>query len=137
MDKRLLFLMNMAQRNMFNHAEKVCEQQLGFTLTQMAAVMFVNNNPGCMQKDVVQGLGLKKSAVTSLLSRTESNGLIRRVVSEDEARVVNLFATEQGKDKSQLALPLIAELNQQLTDGFNEEEIAVIARFLNQVRDRF
>lgn len=137
MDKRLLFLMNMAQRNMFNYAEKVCEQKLGYSITQMAAVMFVDNNPGCMQKDVVNGLGLKKSAVTSLLTRIEANGLINRIASEEDARVVNLFTTQDGKEKSAKALPLIAELNQQLTDGFNEEEIAVIARFLNQVRERF
>lgn len=137
MDKRLFFLMNMAQRNMFNHAEKVCEQKLGATITQMAAVMFVGNNPGCMQKDVVTGLGLKKSAVTSLLTRIETNGLIRRVVSEDDARVVNLFTTAEGQDKAQKALPLIAELNQQLTEDFSDDEVEVIARFLNKVRDRF
>ena len=137
MDKRLFFLMNMAQRNMYNHAEKVCEQQLGYSITQMAAVMFVDNNPGCMQKDVVAGLGLKKSAVTSLLTRVEANGLIRRVVSEEDARVVNLFTTDDGQEKSGKAMPLIADLNQQLTNGFNDEEVEVIARFLNQVRDRF
>lgn len=137
MDKRLFFLMNMAQRNMFNYAEKVCEQQLGYSITQMAAVMFVDNNPGCMQKDVVNGLGLKKSAVTSLLARIEANGLINRIVSEEDARVVNLFTTADGKQKSEKALPLIAELNSQLMDGFDNEEVEVIARFLNQVRERF
>lgn len=130
-------MMNIAQRNVFNHAERVSEEKLGASITQMAAVMLIHNSPGCMQKDIVKGLGLKKSAVASLLARIESNGLIKRIVSDEDARVVQLYTTPLGSEKAEQSLPLIDGLNNQLTEDFNDAEIEVIARFLNQAIERF
>ncbi len=130
-------MMNIAQRSVFNYAERISEEKLGASITQMAAVMLIKNSPGCMQKDVVNGLGLKKSAVTSLLARIESNGLIKRIVSDEDGRAVTLYTTAAGTKKAKQALPLIDDLNHRLTEGFNDTEIAVIARFLNQAREHF
>lgn len=137
MDTRLFFVMNMAQRKMFNYADQVCEEQLGASITQMAAVMFVVSNPGCMQKEVVAGLGLKKAAVTGLITRMESNGLLKRVPSSEDARVIHLQPTKEGIKKSAQAMPLINQLNETLTEGFSEQELEVVVRFLNTVRQRF
>ena len=136
MDKRLFFVMNMAQRGMFNYADQLCEKELGASITQMAAVMYVANNPGCMQKEVVDGLGFKKAAVTGLINRMEANGLLERVPSTEDERVMQLYATKEGKKKSEQALPMINQMNEMLTEDFSAEDSESVVRFLNKVRSK-
>src|SRR5690606_40671513 len=74
MDKRLFFLLNMAQKKLFRHVDAVCERELDASVTQLAALMLICQQPGCLQKDLAQALELNKSAVTGLIGRMEKNG---------------------------------------------------------------
>lgn len=71
MDNRLFFLINMVQRRMFNFADKTCEAQLDASVSQMAALLYIAQHPGCVQKEVATALALNKPAVTGLLGRMQ------------------------------------------------------------------
>ncbi len=136
MDRRLFFLFNMAQKKLFRHIDKVCEEQLDATITQLAALMLVCQQPGCLQKELASALDLNKSAVTGLVSRMETNGLLERRGGED-ARAVCLYATAAGEDKVQQVKPIIQQLNQRFSDEFSDDEINTILRFLNFILQSF
>lgn len=67
----------------------------------------------------------------------EEAGLVERQPSGDDARSVHLFATADGLAKAIAARPILSGLNARLTEGFSEQEIATVARFLNAIIERF
>lgn len=137
MNKRLFFLLNVAQKKLFKHVDKVCENTLDASVTQLAALMYIEQQQGCSQKELAKILDLNKSAITGLITRMESNGLVVRMASDEDARAVKLFPTPSGQTKTKQLKPLIDQLNQTFTDEFNEDEMQTIFRFLNFILIKF
>lgn len=136
-EKRLFFLLSKAHRKLFRHLDNASQQQLDVTLPQLGALLHIGNNPGCPQKSVADALDLNKSAITGLLARMETNGLIERKLDPQDARVVRVHASDLGVQKARAALPIIKALNQQVEKEFSEQEMATIYRFLHFILDRF
>lgn len=137
MDKRLFFLLNMAQRKLFNHVDKACEQTFDTSVTQLAALLYIVKHAGCLQKNVAKALSLNKSAVTGLIVRMEKNTLLERVVSEEDARAIKLYPTPNGVQKTLDLMPFIDQLNGVFTDEFSDEEMETVFKFLNFIIKRF
>lgn len=137
MDKRLFFLLNMAQRKLFNYVDKVCEDALDTSVTQLAALLYIVKHSGCLQKDVAKALSLNKSAVTGLIVRMEKNELVERFVSDEDARAIKLYPTPSGVQKTLDLMPFIDEPNELFSEDFTDEEIKTVLKFLNFVIKRF
>jgi DNA-binding MarR family transcriptional regulator len=137
LDKRLFFLLNMAQRKLFNYVDKACEDALDTSVTQLAALLYIVKHSGCLQKDVAKALSLNKSAVTGLIVRMEKNELLERFVSEEDARAIKLYPTPNGVQKTLDLMPFIDELNDLFSEDFTDEEIKTVLKFLNFVIKRF
>ena len=137
MDKRLFYLFGQAHRKLFRFIDKECEQRLGASNVQVAALMFIAKHPGCQQKELAAELDLNKSAITGLIALMEKNGLVTREGDDADARAVKLFATAEGLTKSRGLMPLINELNAFYTSEFNAEEMDVIYRFLHTTIKKF
>ncbi len=137
MDERVFFLLSMARHKLFQFADSQCEQRIGITVTQAAALMFIAKNEGCLQKQLSSALSLNNSAVTGLAVRMERNDLIVRKPCIEDGRASRVHLTETGRDKLPEIFPLIKELNQQLTSDFSDSEIKTIVRFLNKVKDDY
>jgi DNA-binding MarR family transcriptional regulator len=137
LDKRLFFLLNMAQRKLFNYVDKACEDALDTSVTQLAALLYIVKHSGCLQKDVAKALSLNKSAVTGLIVRMEKNELLERFVSDEDARAIKLYPTPEGVQKTLDLMPFIDELNDLFSEDFTDEEIKTVLKFLNFVIKRF
>ena len=137
MDKRLFFLLNMAQRKLFNYVDKACEDALDTSVTQLAALLYIVKHSGCLQKDVAKALSLNKSAVTGLIVRMEKNELLERFVSDEDARAIKLYPTPDGVQKTLDLMPFIDELNDLFSEDFTDDEIKTVLKFLNFVIKRF
>lgn len=137
MDRRLFFLLNMAQHRLFSHVDRACEEALQISATHLAALMYIQQHPGCSQMDVGTALQLKKPAVSGLIQRMERNGLIERCSHEQDARRSELFATSKGRDKVQQSKPYLTELNGIFEQHFSEQEIDTVLRFFNFILRRF
>jgi len=137
LDKRLFFLLNLAQRKLFNHVDKVCEDEFDASVTQLAALLYIVKHTGCLQKDLAKALSLNKSAATGLIVRMEKNGLLERTVNEEDARAIKLYPTACGKQKSLDLMPFIDQLNQTFSDEFSDDEMQTVLKFLNFIIKRF
>jgi DNA-binding MarR family transcriptional regulator len=71
-------------------------------------------------------------AVTRLLDRLEGKGLIRRVRSEADRRIVNLELTDEGLQVSAEVPKILANLANQVLAGFSTEEFAVFRDLLGR-----
>lgn len=137
MDKRLFYLLNKARQRVYKVADQRCEDDLDVSVTQLGALLAIAHNDGCQLKDMARELSLNNSAVTGLAGRMEQRGLLERRACDQDGRSSRLYLTAQGRDTVDRAWPLIQTLNQRMTEGFTDEEINVILRFLNRLVDEF
>ncbi len=137
MDKRLFYLLNSARQRVYKYADQKAEESLGISVTQLGALMLIATNEGCLLKDLAHSLNLNNSALTGLAARMEHNGLIERRACEQDGRASRLYLTLLGRSKINSARPLISQLNAAMTEGFNEQEVQVILRFLNRLLNEF
>lgn len=137
MKPRLYFLMQIARHRLTRAAERECQRTLGVSATQLGALFVLKSSPGCAQRTLGEKLSLNDPAVTGLVGRMLTLGLITRERSTTDRRVWGLSLSKSGADIVRGARPLLAELNSRLTDDFTDDEVAVIARFLQTTARRF
>lgn len=80
---------------------------------------------------------LDKSAVTGLAKRMQANDLIVKEPDENDSRAYLLKISEKGNDVLEQGLKLLKDVNKQITQGFSEEELATVSRFLNHISTEF
>lgn len=137
MEKRLFFLINMAQHRMFSAIDRESSKRLGISVTQAAALLFIAKNEGALQKELASALGLNKPAVTGLANRMEKEALIVRKPCEKDGRATRVFLTDKAAALLPTIFPLIEEMNQKISADFSEEELETVVRFLNRLKTTF
>lgn len=137
MDQRLFYLLNRARQRVNKFADQHTETHLGISITQLGALLLIHQDEGCLLKDIANNLGLNNSALTGLANRMEQNGLVVRKPCEQDKRASRLFLTPEGREKVQLSFPLIKQLNTAMSEGFSDDEIKVVLKFLNHLLAAF
>lgn len=127
---RFFHLVATARQNLMRSADRQFAEQIGVSGTQVGALFAVKSQEGSQLKDLAATLQLKNAAVTGLVQRMAENGLLERHASEHDGRAGRLQITPRGHEVLDAARPVLARLNQQLTAGFSDEELAVVVRFL-------
>jgi len=89
-----------------------------------------NQAPQC---DVTAHLKVKPSTANGILTRMEEKGLLRRSVSETDARRRLITLTEKGKSRQETFRRIFMETEQLMVAGLEEEEIAQLHRLLHRV----
>ena len=129
-DRRLYFLLNVAQQAIRKRVDDEALERVGLTSAQCGALFYVAKHDGCLLKELAEGLGLKNAAITGLVARTEKTGCLRRDPSPDDARATKLHLTPKGQRKLREIHTLNQELQRSLTEGFSTGELDVVLRFL-------
>lgn len=82
-------------------------QKAEITTAQAAVLMLIAAQPGCSQSLVAQTLGQRESAVTAMIGRLKTAGLIERRPSPDDGRAWELWPTETGRQTlNRLRVPM-------------------------------
>lgn len=137
MDKRLFFLLNMAQHALFTHADHTCRTELDVSVTQLGLLLYIKKHPDSQQKDAATALGLNKPAITGLINRLSDKSLIRRTPCPRDGRAIQLTLTPTGDAITETASPLITAMNERLCEGFSDDEINTVLRFLTTLLKRY
>jgi len=132
-DRRLYFLLNVAQQAIRKRVDDEALERVGLTSAQCGALFYVAKHDGCLLKELAEGLGLKNAAITGLVARTEKTGCLRRDPSPDDARATKLHLTPKGQRKLREIQALNQTLQARLSEGFDESELSLVARFLEHV----
>ncbi|MEU0944178.1 MarR family transcriptional regulator [Streptomyces canus] len=129
-DQRLYFLLQRAAHRLRTTADRRCLAAAGVTTAQLGALFAVRDEPGITQQRLARTLGLRESAVTGLVGRLTTAGLVTRNPHPREHRAVVLELTDSGTDALQAAQPEIDRFNADLRevlgeDGFTEAATAM------------
>lgn len=71
-------------------------EELGMAWEYVPLMEHIRTFPGCMQADISKKLKVTAAAVTQSTQKLEKQGLIKRIVDEDNQRAKKLYLTEKG-----------------------------------------
>jgi len=95
---------------------------LGLTDAQWQPLLLLQQNGCATAADLSRVAGHDAGSVTRLLDRLEAKGLVRRVRSARDRRVVNLELTAEGRKIAQQVPEIIVGLANETLRGFSRDE---------------
>jgi DNA-binding MarR family transcriptional regulator len=75
------------------------------------------------------------AGASGLLARMESAGLVARLADESDQRITRVTLTDHGAQLAREARAALDDLNVALNEGFNEQELVTVARWLSHAAD--
>ncbi len=136
-DRRYMYLLSTAQKRLRRRLEQQAESRAGISVVQAGALFALLRQDGMLSTELASQLDIAPSAMTGLADRMLRGGLVARRVDEQDKRINRLWLTAQGREVALTAQGELGPLNQSLTQGFSEAEMAVVSRWLKAVAERF
>lgn len=92
-----------AQNALLNTSAKIAEdlrntEEFGVTETQFRVLELLSKNEAHKVTDLAEKMGVKPSAVTTMIDRLANNGLVSRRHDDNDRRAVLLSITEEGRE---------------------------------------
>lgn len=84
------------------------------TPPQWGMMAFLYRSEGLTIGSIAQKLGVEGPAVTGIVTRLEQSGLVERVHTREDRRIVTVSLTPEGQDIIRSLEPVVAEFNERL-----------------------
>ena len=99
-----------------------------------AALLFVLAERGPLRMgDLARAMSASNAGVSGLVDRMSERGLVVRTPSPDDRRVLVVDLTDAGREALTPASRAAAQIMDELVEGFSDDEVAVVARWLQHV----
>jgi DNA-binding MarR family transcriptional regulator len=109
----------------------------GLTAAQSGALFVLGQKDGALIGEAAEALDLAPSAMTGLVDRMVRAELVERRPDPKDGRAFRLHLTPHGEAAREEAKSGVEGLNAHLTEGFTDEEIAVVSRWLTSLQSKF
>ena len=136
-DRRYMYLLSTAQKRLRRRLEQQAESRAGVSVVQAGALFALLRQDGLLSTELASQLDIAPSAMTGLADRMLRGGLVERRVDERDKRINRLWLSAHGREVALTAQGELGPLNQSLTQGFSDAEMAVVSRWLKAVAERF
>jgi DNA-binding MarR family transcriptional regulator len=136
-DRRLVFLLNVAHRRVQRYVEAKMAAKGGLTAAQSGALFVLGQKDGALIGEAAEALDLAPSAMTGLIDRMARADLVERRTDPKDGRAFRLHLTAKGEAAREEAKAGVEGLNAHLTQGFTDDEIAVVSRWLTSLQTKF
>lgn len=124
----LLYRAFHAQRNHL----RPCIAQIGLEVGQPKLLTYLSQNGPCPQKQLAAYFDVDSAAISRMLDSLEKGGFITRKMSQHSRRSNFVELTEKGRQACEAWQSCCEEFEQQMLQGFSEEERAQFADFLSR-----
>lgn len=135
-EHRLVFLLSVAQRRLQRWIAAQTERN-GVTAAQSGLLFVLGQRDGMPMGEAGAALDLGPPGISGLVDRMAAANLIKRRADPDDGRAWRLWLTPAGRTALAQSKAGLAEINARLTDGFTEDEIDVVARWLASLQSKF
>lgn len=132
--ERFVYLLSVAWRRV-NAALKGDAE--GATAARGGLLMAMHPHDGAPMAELGRAVDLGASALSGLIDRMERDGLVIRRPHPADGRALLVAPTDAGRAARDEAIAAGRALNARLIEGFDDAELAVVARWLRTVRERF
>lgn len=103
------------------------------TMQETRVVEMLGESGGQMMRAVADHLGLAVNTMTTLADNLERKGLLKRVRSEADRRVIHVELTEAGRQASLSVLEIKARFHRELLAALTDEEQAILLVLLRKI----
>ncbi|RJL19291.1 MarR family winged helix-turn-helix transcriptional regulator [Paracoccus siganidrum] len=131
---RLIYLLTTAQRRLEAAIER--EGKGGLTLSRIGLLLALPPEGGVPMSALARALDLRAPALSGLVDRMAKSGLVRRLPDPADGRASLVALTGEGRVLRSEAVARTKQVNAALCEGFSADEIAVVERWLEAVRQR-
>jgi DNA-binding MarR family transcriptional regulator len=107
--------------------------ELGITSTQGSILFMVASGKCLLAAELAREYGIDASAVTRLVDRLEKRGLLTRVRSSEDRRVVRLALTAEGQDIAVRMPAIFQGVLDNVLGGFTPEETGFLKSMLRRI----
>lgn len=135
-DRRLVFLLNVAQRRLQRWGAARSEAN-GVTAAQSGLLFILGQRDGVLMGEAGAALDLGPPGISGLVDRMIAAKLVKRQADPDDGRAWRLWLTPAGRTALARTKVELVEINARLTEGFTEAEIDVVARWLTSFQRKF
>lgn len=87
--------------------------------------LYHNQERAVYQKTIESDFCIKRSTVTTILQLMEKKGYIRRAAVEGDARLKQIFLTEQGKEIAARTKAMIENMESTVIEGIAEDKLDI------------
>ena len=121
-------------RDTLNAAEESAADDLGMHGTDARCLRVLARDRSATAGQLGRALGLTTGAVTPLLDRLETSGLVTRRRDVKDRRRIYVELTDEGQDRAAGVWPLLDGPLRRLIDGYSASELVLIRDFLRRAR---
>jgi MarR family transcriptional regulator, organic hydroperoxide resistance regulator len=107
-----------------------------YDMTMAIGYVLLNiDRKGTPATKIAPALGLEARSLTRMLKTLEDKKWIRRENDEDDRRVVNVYLTEEGKQKRDIAREGVLAFNNAIYEKIGEEKLAIFFEVMQKVSE--
>ena len=137
MDDRLIYLISKAQHSLKRYLKKAfAAQGLDLTPVQAGILFLLRTEPQTMTQ-LSRILDIDNSAITGLVDRLQNAGLANRQPNPSDRRAWLIAITDKGRVEIERALVIVRRVNDEIKQGFTENEMAIFKKILNSFFEKF
>ena len=107
--------------------------ELGMAWEYVPVMEHIKTFPGCMQADISKKLKVTAAAVTQSTQKLEKQGLIKRIIDEENQRAKKLYLTEKGLETLIKGTAIFDNIDKVMFENFSETEQADLMRLLDKI----
>jgi DNA-binding MarR family transcriptional regulator len=112
-------------------AEALVEHDL--SVAQFASLLLLRESPGMSVADVARKVSTARQSANEMLGGLERAGLVERRQHPTDRRSQQIFLTVQGQARLESALPTVQAVEERLSAGFSESDLAVVSAWLHRM----
>jgi DNA-binding MarR family transcriptional regulator len=131
------YLLGRVRSTLWNTVTQQTLAELGITSTQASIMFMLASGRGLAAADLAREYGIDASTVTRLIDRLQARGLLNRVRSEEDRRVINLEVTERGMAIAERIPDIFTTVLDKLLLGFTPEEVGYLKSMLRRILVNF
>lgn len=105
----------------------------GIHRAQHRLLMTLSENEFESQSELAYTLDISTATVAVSLKKLERDGYIQKLVKEQDSRANFVKLTLKGEEVVEKSKKRIEDLEKQMMDGFSEEELITLRRFLRHI----
>jgi len=114
----------------------LAKADIKITASEWFILRLVLSSPGPISLTyIARRLAMLIQSVSQLLNKLEKRGLVRRVRSKEDKRVVNIFVTQKGFDLLKELTPYTYEFIKETTGMLSKAEIESLHLISRKIRD--
>ena len=102
----------------------------GLTSPQFGALFVLAAEPGLSAADLARAMGTTPQSANVLVAGMIEIGLVERTPHPTHGRILEIYATDEGMQRFQSALPFIRRLETTMSKSLTTSELPIVKRWL-------